>query len=58
MKGIKFDNCSECINFEHVRDSWGDPIYICKISKNWIEELGIPNDCPLIKSTIDESNSL
>lgn len=50
---LEIENCKDCPNYSYAGTSWSEDVYECSKNKNVVNGEGIPNDCPLIESTME-----
>jgi hypothetical protein len=55
---LEIENCSECPNYNYEGTSCSEDVYTCKETKCEVNSEGVPNNCPLIESTMEKLRQL
>ena len=54
---LDVENCEQCPYFQYEGESYSESVYICTKTRNEVNPIGIPCDCPFIETTINKLRS-
>jgi len=55
---LEVENCKDCPNFQYEGTQFDEDVYGCTRLQHLVGEIGIPNDCPYIESTMQKLRQL